>query len=189
MALLAAALMAAVIVFAGGLGDSSSAMALRRSSFTWLHPGTVPDGWSASRLPSSASLPVPPGWRHEGGDTGTRTAVLRTGSGRIAGYLNATPRQGPESLRNWTEFRVEHNRDEGDRGVRLIAGAERLAFRTGTGSCVMDSYRTESGSAYREIACIVGGRAATTVIVGAAPPRLWRSEGPTIEQAIDSFTT
>jgi hypothetical protein len=115
--------------------------------------------------------------------------VLRTRSGRIAGYLNATPRQGTESLRNWAEFRVDHNRDEGDRQVRLLADATGLRFRSATGSCVLDSYRTESGHRYRELACIVSGRSATTVIVGAAPPDRWDAEAPTLEQAIDSFTT
>jgi hypothetical protein len=54
---------------------------------------------------------------------------------------------------------------------------------------VLDSYRTESGHRYREIACIVAGRSATTVIVGAAPPARWAHEAPTIERAIEDFTT
>jgi hypothetical protein len=48
---------------------------------------------------------------------------------------------------------------------------------------------TTSGHRYREIACIVAGRSRTTVIVGAAPPRMWGAERPAIERAIDSFTT
>ncbi len=190
-AALAAVALAAVAAVAGaGLRDSSTATVLHRSSFAWQHPGMAPAPWSKSRLPGSdASLPVPPGWRHEAGDAGTRTVVQRTASGRIAGYLNATPRQGTESLRNWTEFRVDHNRDEGDREVKLLAGATGLRFRSATGSCVLDSYRTEIGRPYREIACIVTGRSATTVIVGAAPPLHWESEAPTLEQAINSFIT
>jgi hypothetical protein len=73
--------------------------------------------------------------------------------------------------------------------VRLLADATGLRFRSATGSCVLDSYRTESGYPYRELACIVSGRSATTVIVGAAPPDRWDAEAPTLEQAIDSFTT
>ena len=106
---------------------------------------------------SPARLPVPPGWRHEGGDAGTRTEALRTPSGGFAGYLNATPRQGSESPGNWSQFRISHNTDEGDRDVRLLAGAGNLRFRSGTGSCVLDSYRTDTGKPYREVACIVSG--------------------------------
>jgi len=174
----------------GGSGDPSTPTTFRPSTFSWIDPGVAPEGWSSSQLPGSpARLPVPPGWRHEDGDAGTATEALRSSSGRIAGYLNATPRQGSESPRNWTEFRVDHNREEGERDVQLLAGATDLSFRSATGSCVLDSYRTESGNRYRELACIVSGPSATTVIVGAAPPRRWGTEAPTIEQAIDSFTT
>jgi hypothetical protein len=160
------------------------------SAYSWLRPEPAPVDWSTSRLPGSpAQLPAPPGWQREHGDPGTRTEVMRTRSGRIAGYLNATPRQGAESPGNWTKFRVAHNREEGDLAVRLLSGATNLRFRSGTGSCVLDSYRTESGNSYREIACIVSGHSATTVIVGAAPPHRWGSEAPAIEQAINSFTT
>jgi 4-diphosphocytidyl-2C-methyl-D-erythritol kinase len=115
--------------------------------------------------------------------------VLRTPSGQIAGYLNATPRQGAESLRDWAAFRVAHNREEGDREVRLLAKGTDLHLLSGAGSCVIDSYRTESSHRYREVACIVSGRSATTVIVGAAPPLRWAAEAPAIQQAIDSFKT
>jgi len=73
--------------------------------------------------------------------------------------------------------------------VRTLASATGLHFRSGSGSCVIDSYLTTSGNRYREIACIVEGRAATTVIVVAAPPSHWAAERPTLERAIDSFTT
>jgi hypothetical protein len=181
---------AAVAGAVGGSGDPSTSTTFRPSTFSWLDPGVAPKDWSSSQLPGSpARLPMPPGWRHEDGDAGTATEALRASSGRIAGYLNATPRQGSESLGNWSEFRLDHNRDEGEREVHLLAGATDLRFRSATGSCVLDSYLTESGNRYRELACIVSGPSATTVIVGAAPPRRWGTEAPTIEQAIDSFTT
>jgi hypothetical protein len=181
-----------VVTVAGASGgrDSSRPTAFRAAGFTWLRPGALPAGWSTRRLARSpARLPAPPDWQPEHGDAGTRTEALRTPTGQIAGYLNATPRQGAETLRNWTTFRIAHNREEGDRKVRLLAGATGLRFRSGAGSCVLDSYRTESDHRYRELACIVSGRSATTVIVGAAPPRRWEDEAPTIERAIDSFTT
>jgi hypothetical protein len=181
----ALAVAGSAVGISGALGGSEAP-----SSFSWVRPAVAPPGWSALRLPGSpARLPMPPGWRREDGDAGTRTAALRSSTGAIAGYLNATPRQGSESAAGWSEFRIEHNRDEGEREVRLLAGASDLRFRSATGSCVLDSYLTESGNRYRELACIVAGRTATTVIVGAAPPRRWAAEAPTIEQAIDSFVT
>jgi hypothetical protein len=175
---------------AGGRPDSSRPAIANLAAFTWLQPQVAPADWSTWRLPGSpARLSAAPGWRREHGDAGTQTAVLRTQSGEIAGYLNATPGEGAESPRNWAKFRVAHNRDEGEREVRLLAAATDLGFRSGVGSCVLDSYRTQSGNRYREVACIVSGRSATTVIVGAAPPLRWEAEAPAIERAVNSFTT
>jgi hypothetical protein len=53
---------------------------------------------------------------------------------------------------------------------------------------VIDRYRT-SRHRYREIACIVAGRRATTVVVGAALPSAWAALGPGIERAISSLRT
>jgi hypothetical protein len=174
----------------GGRDEPPTPATFHPSTFSWLDPGVAPSGWSSSPLPGWPSrLPLPPGWRREDGDAGTRTEAQRSSAGRITGYLNATPRQGSESARNWTGFRLEHNRDEGERDVTLLAAATNLHFRSATGSCVLDSYTTESGNRYRELACIVSGASATTVVVGAAPPSRWAAEAPTIEQAIDSFIT
>jgi hypothetical protein len=181
---------AAVALAAGGAGQGPPPAASRPLAFRWVQPSPLPAGWSAQRLPGSpARLPAPAGWRPAVTDPGTRTTILRDGSGRIAGYLNATPRQGGETLQNWHRFRIEHNRDEEERDVTLEAAASGLRFRTGSGSCVIDSYRTTSGSRYRELACIVQGRSAATVIVGAAPPSRWAGEAPTLRRAVDSFTT
>ena len=181
----------AAIAFARGRQSDASTSAMpHTTAFAWLHPGALPATWSSWRLPSSpARLPTPPGWRHEHGDAGTRTVALRGPSGEIAGYLNATPLQGEETLGNWSRFRVDHNREEGDRDVRLLAAANGLRFREATGSCVLDSYRTTVDHRYRELACIVAGRTASTVIVAAAPPALWETEAHTLERAITGFTT
>jgi len=72
--------------------------------------------------------------------------------------------------------------------VRVVASAENLPFRAGTGSCVVDDYRTDVAS-YRELACIVDGKRATTVAVGAAPPAAWARQGPLIERAIAAIDT
>jgi len=134
-------------------------------------------------------MAYPPSWRGVKGDRGTASAALLGSHGRYLGYLNVTPRQGPESLSDWTRFRPAHNVDEGDRAVHVMASAAGLRFRTGRGSCVQDSYATETGAHYVEIACLVAGSHASTVIVGAAPPSAWASSGPLIERAISAVTT
>lgn len=106
----------------------------------------------------------------------------------IRGYLNATPRQGGETLANWARFRPAHNGDEGDRNVVTDAAARGLRFRTGSGSCVIDHYATASAH-YREIACLVRGSRASTVVVGAAVPGAWAQLAPQLERAISSFAT
>ena len=73
--------------------------------------------------------------------------------------------------------------------MRLQAAAHHLRFRTGTGSCVRDSYTTVNGAHYVEIACLVVGARAASVIVGAAPPDRWSQTAPAIERAIAAFST
>jgi hypothetical protein len=171
-------------------GGEDPAAPVRPGAFAWLRPRAIPSSWSALRVPGTpAELPLPTGWRRASGDAGTRTAELEGPSGEIAGYLNATPRQGDETLASWPEFRPDHNRDEGDREVRLLASAPELRFGGGTGSCVLDSYLTTAGRRYREIACLVAGRSASTVVVAAAPPGRWATEAPVLERAVAGFET
>jgi hypothetical protein len=75
----------------------------------------------------------------------------------------------------------EHSKD-----VRLIASAHGLGFRSGTGSCLIDSYPT-SRTRYREIACLVAGTRTSSVVVGAAPATTWAQQAKTIERAIASL--
>jgi hypothetical protein len=189
-ALAAAIAVAAAALLAASGGADGSTPAARPTAFDWLRPRAIPSAWSALRLPGSpARLPLPDGWRRAHGDPGTRTAELERRSGEIAGYLNATPRQGEETLRNWPRFRPDHNREEGDREVRVLASARGLRFHDGVGSCVLDAYLTSSGGRYREIACIVAGRSTSTVIVAAAPPRGWAAAAPVLERAVAGFQT
>src|SRR5512147_2466398 len=97
----------------GGSHPNPPPAEIHPSAFAWVHPSALPAGWSAQRRPRSpAGLPAPSGWRPSRGDPGTRTIILRGPSGEIAGYLNATPKQGEETLANWSSFRVEHNEEE-----------------------------------------------------------------------------
>jgi hypothetical protein len=170
--------------------DEATPGPVHAAAFAWVQPETLPADWSTRQLPNSpATMPIPAGWRSAHGDPGTQTAELKSPDGDIDGYLNVTPQQGDETLANWSEFRVEHNEEEGDREVKLLAAASGLRFPTGTGSCVLDSYLTETGNRYREIACIVAGDSATTVIVAAAPPEHWAAEETAIQRAITSFKT
>jgi hypothetical protein len=187
-----ALVVALAIAGCGGAGSGAGrGQAANGSSqaFTWLTPAAAPAGWSVGRLPSGrASFAYPPGWRALKTDPGTFSAGLMGAHGKIRGYLNATPRQGAETLADWAKFRPDHNRDEGDFNLVSEASATGLRFRTGSGSCVIDRYATDSAH-YREIACLVHGSRADTVIVGASLPSDWARLGPQVERAISSFAT
>lgn len=155
----------------------------------WLHPTRSPTGWRVVRIANGATMPYPPGWRRTAGDVGTATAVLRSADHQFLGYLNLTPQQGDESLSNWGSFRLGHDAREGDRGVKALAGATNLRFRTGLGSCIRDAYTTAAEVRYIELACLVAGPKVTSVIVGAAPPQIWGRMSSLIERAISAFTT
>jgi hypothetical protein len=172
----------ALIVGLGCGGESSHGSP---GPFAWLRPASPPAGWRVARS-SGGELAYPPGWRPITTDPGTASVALLGSGGRIAGYLNATPKQGAETLANWSRFRPEHNLDEGDRSVHVIASADQLSFRSGPGSCVIDDYTT-SKATYREIACLVSGPRSSAVVVAAAPIALWDQRAATLERAISSF--
>lgn len=183
---------AATLAACGGSSSSDEAdtgppAPAKPAAFAWLNPVSPPAGWKTKDLPSGgATLAYPAGWHLTRTDPGTVTAA-RTAGGEILGYLNITPQQGAENLGNWASFRPAHNRDEGDSDLVPLASAAGLSFRNGMGSCVKDRYATESAHHYVEVACIVRGATATTVIVGATPPSLWARMSPAIERAISSF--
>lgn len=133
-------------------------------------------------------MSYPPGWKTISGDRGTATVVLPRGQSGYLGYLNLTPRQGAETLANWSRFRVQHNREEGDRHVTLLAAASGQPFGEGRASCVKDSYATSTGARYIEIACLAAGRRGSVVIVGASPPGSWRRVSPELQRAISSLS-
>lgn len=177
---------ALIVALAGGSQSSDR----RPGRFAWLHPASPPIGWSVAHTSGGAALAYPPGWKPIESDAGTASVALLRGGNRIpdhiAAYLNATPKQGPETLTNWTRFRLQHNRGEGNRDVRLVASGQDLSFRSGRGSCVIDDYTT-SKATYREIACIVSSSRSTGVVVAAAPRGLWEQQATTLERAVSSF--
>ena len=185
-----AATVAAILGICGGAADAGASANDQAPAFRWLHPQPPPRGWRLARLPSgAASFAYPTTWRTIRTDPGTASVALIGRRHFIRGYLNATPRQGTETLANWPSFRIEHVGDEEHtKDVRLIASAHGLRFRSGTGSCVIDSYPT-SRTRYREIACLVAGTHTSSVIVGAAPAKTWAQQTRTIERAIASLRT
>jgi hypothetical protein len=157
-------------------------------AFNWLRPAQPPSTWRLARLPSqAATLAYPPRWRPIPSDPGTVSAALLGRRGRIVGYLNATPRQGDETVANWPTFRIRHLRAEGDQAVRLIAARRGFAFHSGSASCLIDTYRT-SLARYREIACLINAAPAATVVVGAARTGDWHTQARAIERSIASFS-
>jgi hypothetical protein len=182
---LVAVIIAAVVLIVGLAGGGESSDRRPSGPFAWLHPASPPAGWNVARS-SGGALSYPPGWRPITTDPGTASVALLGNGDRIDGYLNATPKQGAETLANWSRFRPEHNLDEGDRSVHVVASASHLSFRSGPGSCVIDDYTT-SKATYREIACLVSGPRSSAVVVAAAPIALWHRQAATLERAVSSF--
>jgi hypothetical protein len=130
-------------------------------------------------------LSYPPALHPIPGDTDAISVASRGPAGAYLLYLNATPRQGAETLRDWAAFRLHLLRDDDASSVHLDAAATGLAFRGGTGSCVIDDYVTRIGAHhYREIACLVQGQTAASVVVATAPVSRWAQAGPLLERAV-----
>jgi hypothetical protein len=188
----AAALLAVGVTAAGcGAGRSVASTSTTRpqapKAFAWLHPAPPASGWSQVRLGGSAALAYPASWQRIKADPGAASAaVVARRSGLIVQYLNATPRQGGETLANWATFRPDHNGDEGDTHVHVLSWARNLPFRDGRGSCVIDRYRTTLAR-YQEIACLVRAPASETVIVAAALASRWAQDAPVLERAVSAF--
>jgi len=177
---------AAVLIVGVSSGGGHSGHRLASAPFAWLQPAAPPAAWKVARIPGGATLAYPPGWRPVKTDVGTASVALLGGGGRFDGFLNATPKSGNETAANWSRFRPDHNRGEGNRDVRLLASAQNLTFRSGHGSCVIDTYTT-SKATFREIACLVSGPDSTAVVVAAAPNAGWDRQAATLERAVSSF--
>ena len=176
----------AVLLIAALAGCGGSGRGRASGPFAWLRPASPPTGWNVARIRGGAMLAYPPGWTPIKTDPGTASVALLGGGERIDGYLNATPRQGNETLADWSHFRPQHNEGEGDRDDRLVAATTDAPFRSGRGACVIDTYTTSKAS-YREIACLVSGQGSSAVVVAAAPTALWDQQATTLQRAVSSF--
>jgi hypothetical protein len=91
-------------------------------------------------------------------------------------------------LRHWASFRLRLLRSDDAASARLVAAGQRIGFRGGTGSCVIDNYVTRiGGHHYQEIACLVQGRTSASVIVAAAPAATWARARPLLLQAVAAY--
>lgn len=153
-------------------------------------PASAPSGWQHLTLPNgTAVLYYPPGMHRVSGDSDA-VSVARLGpDGKFLLYLNATPRQGGETLRNWSSYRLRVLRGDDASRATLDGAAVGQRFRGGTGSCVIDHYVTRvDAHRYTELACLVQGRSGASVIVAAAPTALWPSSRALLAQAVSAYT-
>jgi len=158
-------------------------------SFPPLVPAAAPASWPHLALPGgTAVLSYPPSLRQIHGDADAVSAARLGPGSAIQLYLNATPRQGTESLARWAAFRLALLRSDDAASAREVAAAEGVKFRGGTGSCVIDVYVTRIGAHhYQEIACLVQGRTSASVIVAAAPAAQWATAQPLLLRAVAAY--
>ena len=170
-----------------GSGAAASASAL--AGFGWFHPNPAPGAWRRASLSGQrATLSYPGSLRPEHGDPGTVTVGSTAKSGKALVYLNVTPKQGGETLHNWPGFRMEHLREDGQSAVHLDGASGPLNFRGGHGRCVIDSYTTDvHHNQYNEIACIVQGAHATSVLVAATSATVWQANRALLEDVVSSY--
>jgi hypothetical protein len=161
----------------------------RGGEFPLLHPAAAPASWRHVTLPGgTAVLSYPPSLRPLAGDKVAVSAARRSPGGAFQLYLNATPRQGTETLRNWAAFRLKLLRADDAASAHQDAAAHGVQFRGGTGSCVIDDYHTRIGAHhYQEIACLVQGHTSASVIVAAAPAATWAQARPLLFQAVGAY--
>jgi hypothetical protein len=182
---IAAAAALACAAFLAGCGGSQRAA--HPTAFGWLHPAPPPANWDVAHLSGTAAIAYPGTWERIESDPGTVSAArVESGSGLITQYLNATPQQAEETLQNWVRFRLAHNANEGDGDEQMVAAGQGLRFRNGTGSCVIDRYRT-SRARYEEIACLVRSRTEETVVVAAALTGQWARDSAALERSVSAF--
>lgn len=183
--LIAAAIAAAAL--AGERSGSPSRSSAHR--FPRFGAGPAPAGWRSETLPGgNAVLAIPPGMHPVAGDNGSVSAAQFNLRARYLLYLNATPREGAETLKNWPQFRLHLLRADDASAAHEIAAAADVRFRGGTGSCVLDSYVTRIGAHhYEELACFVQGRASGSVIVAAASAHQWPAYAALLERAVAAY--
>jgi len=63
-----------------------------------------------------------------------------------------------------------------------------VAFRGGKGTCVLDDYLTRvANNHFEEIACLVRGKTADSVIVAAVLVPVLQKYGPVVQRAVEAY--
>src|SRR3954452_21745527 len=127
----AATAAAAAIARCRGNSGGYSSNPAPPTAFTWLKADTAPAGWKLATTRSGARVAYPRGWRPIRTDPGTASAAPRGRRGYFAGYLNATPQQGAETLANCRRSRVPHGAAEAEHPGGLVAAATGLHLGNG----------------------------------------------------------
>jgi hypothetical protein len=184
------AVAAAIAALAFAFWPARSATPSRTLDRATLVPAPAPRGWHQLMLPDgTAVLFYPPTMRRFSADSDAVSAARLGPDGQYVLYLNATPRQGEESLQNWAGYRLRVLRSDDAARASLDAAAGNQPFRGGTGSCVIDHFVTRVlAHRYTELACLVQGRTGASVIVAAAPTALWPSARAVLTQAVSAYT-
>ena len=133
-------------------------------------------------------MAYPPNMHRVESDKGEVSVAEFSANGTYLLYLNATPRQGSETLSDWADFRVEHLTDDDASSARLIAESHGVRFLGGTGTCVIDAYITRAKSHhFTELACFVQGATSSSVIIAAAPTANWPEAAPVLKRAVAAY--
>jgi hypothetical protein len=152
-------------------GHPRSAGSSTLGSFGWLASTTPPATWARLAVPSGlGTVSLPPGFRAVEGDPGTLSVALLNSVGTYLGYLNVTPRQGDETLRDWAAFRLSHLLADDAVSVHEDAMVRSVRTAAAVRSCVTDDYVTTIGNHhFHEVACYVMSGSVGSVVVAAIP--------------------
>jgi hypothetical protein len=161
------------------------------TGFGWFRVQEPPLNWLSLEMPGHIARLSYPSTAHPiYADPGAVAVAAIRPAGDYATYLNATPRQGDESLAAWSRSRLDHLADDTAGPAILLASAAGLSFRGGSGSCVIDEYTSRVGAhRYREIACLVSGARGDSVLVAPTLAGDWPQQEQTLERSVDAYTT
>jgi len=159
----------------------------RVAGFRWFAAAPAPVSWRHGAPTSGVGILSYPAKFVDGHDRDGISRERLDRHGTVLVYLDVTPKQGPERLRGWPHYRLGVVRGESN-DVHEDGHAFGLGFRGGSGSCVLDDYRTRvENHHYREIACFVQGRKHASVLIAAALESQWVRATKTLERAIDAY--
>jgi hypothetical protein len=137
--------------------------------FAWLRPSAAPADWKIARLPSrKAQLAYPPRWGRYGPTRARFPRCCWDGTTASAATSTQRPSPAPRCSSTGPAFALPTTTKRATRRRSRRLGG-RAAIRSGNGACVIDHCASTSAR-YKEIACIVRGTRATTVVVAAARP-------------------